>query len=46
MAIEQAALMLDDSKNEFIVFHDIDSDRVSVMYKRRDGNLGLIAPEF
>lgn len=46
MAIEQAALTLDDSKNEFIVFRDIDNDRVSVMYKRHDGNLGLIAPEF
>jgi putative sigma-54 modulation protein len=46
MTIEDAALKLDDSKNEFIVFRDIDSDRVSVIYKRRDNNLGLIAPEF
>lgn len=45
MSIEEAALRLDDSKNEFIVFRDIDSDRVSVIYKRRDNNLGLIAPE-
>lgn len=46
MSIEEAALRLDDSKNEFIVFRDIDTDRVSVIYKRRDSNLGLIAPEF
>ncbi|HYK03469.1 MAG TPA: ribosome-associated translation inhibitor RaiA [Thermoanaerobaculia bacterium] len=46
MSIEQAALHLDDSKNEFIVFRDIDTDQVSVIYKRRDNNLGLIAPEF
>ena len=46
MSIEDAALRLDDSKNEFIVFRDIDTDRVSVIYKRRDNNLGLIAPEF
>ena len=46
MSIEEAALRLDDSKNEFIVFRDLDSDKVSVMYKRRDNNLGLIAPEF
>jgi putative sigma-54 modulation protein len=45
MSIEDAALRLDDSKNEFIVFRDTDTDRVSVMYKRRDSNLGLIAPE-
>ena len=46
MSIEEAALRLDDSKNEFIVFRDLDTDRVSVIYKRRDNNLGLIAPEF
>jgi putative sigma-54 modulation protein len=46
MSIEQAALHLDDSKNEFIVFRDIDTDQVSVIYKRRDNHLGLIAPEF
>jgi putative sigma-54 modulation protein len=46
MSIEEAALRLDDSRNEFIVFRDIDNDRVSVIYKRRDNNLGLIAPEF
>ena len=46
MSIEEAALRLDDSKNEFIVFRDIDNDKVSVIYKRKDHNLGLIAPEF
>jgi putative sigma-54 modulation protein len=46
MSIEEAALRLDDSKNEFIVFRDLDTERVSVMYKRRDSNLGLISPEF
>jgi putative sigma-54 modulation protein len=46
MSIEEAAMRLDDSRNEFIVFRDIDTDRVSVIYKRRDNNLGLIAPEF
>jgi len=46
MSIEEAALRLEDSKNEFIVFRDLDTDKVSVIYKRRDQNLGLIAPEF
>jgi putative sigma-54 modulation protein len=46
MSIEEAALRLDDSKNEFIVFRDVDTDRISVIYKRQDNNLGLIAPEF
>ena len=42
----QTALRLEDLKNEFIVFRDIDTDKVTVIYKRRDNNLGLIAPEF
>lgn len=46
MSIEEAAIRLDDSRNEFIVFRDIDNDKVSVIYKRRDNNLGLISPEF
>ena len=45
MSIEEAALRLDDSKNEFIVFRDLDTEKISVIYKRRDDNLGLIAPE-
>jgi ribosome hibernation promoting factor len=45
MTIEDAAESLDGSKNEFIVFRDLDNDRISVMYKRRDNNLGLIATE-
>ena len=46
MSIEEAALRPDDSKNEFIVFRDLDTDKVSVIYKRRDNNIGLISPEF
>src|SRR6266550_3291541 len=46
MSIEEAALRLDDTKNEFIVFRDLDTDKVSVIYKRRDKNIGLISPEF
>ncbi|HEX9986394.1 MAG TPA: ribosome-associated translation inhibitor RaiA [Thermoanaerobaculia bacterium] len=46
MSIEEAAIRLDESKNEFIVFRDIDTDLVSVIYKRKDNNLGLISPEF
>lgn len=46
MSIEQAASLLDGSKNEFIVFRDLDTDKISVIYRRRDNNLGLIAPEF
>lgn len=46
MTIDEAALELDRSKNEFFVFRDSLTDRVSVLYRRRDNNYGLIAPEF
>ena len=43
LSIEQAALMLDGSKNEFIVFRDLDTNQVTVLYKRKDDNFGMIA---
>lgn len=46
MSVEQAAMMLDESKHEFIVFRDLDTDKVTVIYKRQDNNFGMIAPEF
>lgn len=46
MTIDEAALQLETSKNDFVVFRDSTTERVSVLYKRRDENYGLIAPEF
>jgi putative sigma-54 modulation protein len=46
MTIEEAALELEDSQHGFVVFRDAGNDRVSVLYRRRDSNYGLIAPEF
>jgi putative sigma-54 modulation protein len=45
MTIEEAALELDGSEDGFVVFRDAASDRLSVLYRRRDQNYGLIAPE-
>lgn len=45
MTIEEAALQLENAKNEFLVFRDSTTDRINVLYKRRDDNYGLIAPE-
>jgi putative sigma-54 modulation protein len=45
MTIEEAALELDGSEHGFVVFRDSTSDRLSVLYKRKDQNYGLIAPE-
>lgn len=45
MSIEEAALELEGSDHGFVVFRDSTSDRLSVLYKRKDQNYGLIAPE-
>jgi len=44
MSVEDAALRIAGSRREFLVFRDASSERISVLYKRRDGDLGLIVP--
>jgi putative sigma-54 modulation protein len=44
MQVEEAALLLAADANEFLVFRNADKERVSVIYKRKDGNYGLIEP--
>lgn len=45
MAIEEAVLQLDDSPYDFLVFRNASTDKVNVLYRRDDKNLGLITPE-
>jgi putative sigma-54 modulation protein len=44
MTAEEAALRLSSDPDQFVVFRDADTDRVGVLYKRTDGNYGLIEP--
>jgi putative sigma-54 modulation protein len=44
MTAEEAALRLSDETDQFLVFRDADTNRVGVLYKRKDGNYGLIEP--
>ncbi len=46
MSLEEAALQLDGSRSEFVVFRDAETDLVSVLYRRNDDHFGLISPEF
>ena len=46
MSAEEASLQLELSKNSFQVFLNSSTDRVNVLYRREDGNHGLIEPEF
>jgi ribosome hibernation promoting factor len=44
MTAEEAVIRLNDGENQFLVFRNADNDRISVIYKRQDGNYGLIQP--
>jgi putative sigma-54 modulation protein len=44
MTQEEAAILLADSDDQFIVFRDAETKKVGVLYHRTDGNFGLIEP--
>jgi putative sigma-54 modulation protein len=44
MSPEEAALQLDALEKDFFVFINVESDHVSIIYHRQDGNYGLIEP--
>ena len=44
MTAEEAALRLTSESDQFLVFRDADTERLGVLYKRNDGNFGLIEP--
>lgn len=46
MSSEEAVLQMELLAHSFFVFRDADSEEVNVVYKRKDGNYGLIEPEF
>ena len=44
MTADEAAMELMAEENQFLVFRNAENDRISVLYKRKDGNYGLIQP--
>lgn len=44
MTAEEAALQLDGEEDQFLVFRNAENEKVAVIYKRSDGNYGLIEP--
>lgn len=44
MTVEEAVQEVNGSKSNFLVFRNAESERISVVYKRKDGNFGLIEP--
>jgi len=46
MPVEEAILQMNLLGHNFFVFSNGETDEVNVVYKRKDGNYGLIEPEF
>ncbi len=45
MTIDEAAMEVGDDQNSFLVFRNAVNDEITVLFRRPDGNLGLIEPE-
>ena len=46
MSADEAVLQMELLGHSFFVYQDADTNNVSVVYKRKDGNYGLIEPEY
>lgn len=46
MSTEEAILQMELVEHNFFVFKDSDTDNVNVIYKRKDGNYGLLEPDY
>lgn len=44
MDVDEAAMQLDNLGYEFLVFRNAETERINVIYVRKDGNFGLIDP--
>ena len=45
MSVEDAAMRLGEVDDAFVVFRNSDDDAVNILYRRKDGNIGLIEPD-
>ncbi len=45
MSVDEAALEVGDGRDAFLVFRNAATDAINVLFRRPDGNLGLIEPE-
>ena len=45
MSVDDAALRLDRGDDTFVVFRNAEDDAITILYRRKDGNIGLIEPE-
>jgi putative sigma-54 modulation protein len=46
LSVEDAVLELESGSEELLVFRDSTTDRVNVIYRRSDGDYGLVDPQY
>jgi putative sigma-54 modulation protein len=45
MSVEEGVMQMNLLKKDFLLFRNAATETLSVIYRRRDGNYGLIEPE-
>ncbi len=45
MSVDEAVMQMDLLDKDFLVFTDSNSEAINVVYRRKDGNYGLIVPQ-
>jgi len=45
MSVEDAAIQMELLGHDFFVFVNIETERTNILYRRKDGDLGLLEPE-
>ena len=45
MSVDEAAMEVADGRDAFLVFRNSSTEEINVLFRRADGNLGLIEPE-
>ena len=45
MSVDEAAMEVGDGRDAFLVFRNSSTEQINVLFRRADGNLGLIEPE-
>ena len=46
MHVDEAVLQMEMSQRQFVVFLNAETERVSILHRRKDGGYGLIEPIF
>jgi len=44
MSVDEAVMQMDLMHKDFLVFTDASTENINVLYRRKDGNYGLIEP--